>query len=316
MRHLSRTILCCTSALGLGLAGPAFAQDAEESNGGNDIIVTAQRVEQRLQDVPISITVLDQQTLTNNNVTNAKDLAAYTPGLSVNNRYGSDSTTFSIRGFTQDQRTFATVGTFFADVVALRGSGATFGGDGAGPGALFDLQNVQVLKGPQGTLFGRNVTGGAVLLVPRRPVDKFEGYVEASGGDYDMRRVQAVVNLPVMDSLRIRAGFDHQVRDGYLKNIGRVGDGKFGNKGMGNVNYWAARFSALADLSVHGALMHAKHKGFEVPEVGYEFTNAKGVVVAEVELAWPAQRLAVHVSEGVDFPGWNIMTSIDFIERN
>lgn len=73
--------------------------------------------------------------------------------------------------------------------------------------------------------------------------------------------------------------------------------------------------AALADLSVHGALLHAKHKGFEVPEVGYEFTNAKGVVVAEVELAWPAQRLAVHVSEGVDFPGWNIMTPIEFIER-
>lgn len=72
---------------------------------------------------------------------------------------------------------------------------------------------------------------------------------------------------------------------------------------------------ALADLSVHGALLHAKHKGFELPEVGYEFTSAKGVVLAEVQLAWPSQRLAVHVSEGVDFPGWKVMTPIEFIEQ-
>lgn len=76
------------------------------------------------------------------------------------------------------------------------------------------------------------------------------------------------------------------------------------------------RAIALADLSVHGALMHAKHKGFEVPEVGYEFTSSKGAVVAEAELAWPSQRLAVRISEGGEFPGWNIMTPIKFIERH
>ncbi|CAN7661994.1 TonB-dependent receptor [Phenylobacterium sp. LjRoot225] len=215
-----------------------------------DVIVTARRVEERLQDVPISITVFNQEKLTNNNVTSAKDLTLYTPSLQTNNRYGADNTTFTIRGFTQEQRTFSTVGTFFADVVMPRGSGATQGGDGAGPGAMFDLQNVQILKGPQGTLFGRNVTGGAVLLVPQKPTDRVEGYAEGSIGDYDMRRVQAVVNAPVSENVRVRLGMDHMQRDGYLKNIGRFGDGRGGrNDDMGSVNYWAWRFSVVADLT-------------------------------------------------------------------
>src|SRR5262249_4998304 len=157
------------------------------------------RMEERLQDVPISITVFNSQQLANNNITSAKDLAIYTPSLSTNNRYGADNTTWTIRGFTQEQRTTATVGTYFADVVAPRGSGTTQGGDGAGPGMLFDLANVQVLKGPQGTLQGRNSTGGAVLLVPQKPADKFEGYAEATGGNFGLRRFQGVVNVPIND---------------------------------------------------------------------------------------------------------------------
>ena len=248
MRHHHRTILLAATALGGLAAVPARAQSVDQGSA-NDIIVTAQRIEQRLQDVPISITVYNQEQLSNQNVTSAKDLAAFTPGLQVNSRYGSDSTNFSIRGFTQEQRTSATVGVYFADVVALRGSGASFGGDGAGPGALFDLQNIQVLKGPQGTLQGRNVTGGAVLLVPQKPTDLYEGYVEGGLGNYDMRRLQAVINVPLADTFKVRLGMDHMQRDGYLKNIGALGDGTQGNHGMGDVDYWAFRLSSVAELT-------------------------------------------------------------------
>ncbi|MEJ5976310.1 TonB-dependent receptor [Novosphingobium sp. PS1R-30] len=226
------------------------AQTSEtDTSSSNDIIVTAQRVEQRLQDVPISITVVDQAKLMNNNISNLKDVASLTPGFAVNSRYGADNTTFTIRGFYQEQRSFATVGVFFADVVAPRGSGATFGGDGAGPGALFDLQNVQVLKGPQGTLFGRNVTGGAVLLVPQKPTDNLEGYIEGSAGNYDMWRTQGVINIPLSDTFRVRAGVDHMDRKGYLRNAGNLGDGDFEGRGLGDVNYWAARLSMIGDLA-------------------------------------------------------------------
>jgi iron complex outermembrane receptor protein len=264
-----RASLLAATAIGIVWATPAAAQqpappqptppaqqpqaESDQANAGNDIVVTARRVTERLQDVPISITVLTPEKLQNNNIQSAKDIATYTPGLTTNNRYGADNTTWTIRGFTQEQRTTATVGTYFADVVAPRGSGATQGGDGAGPGSLFDLQSVQVLKGPQGTLFGRNSTGGAVLLVPRKPTDRFEGYVEGSVGNYDMRRLQAVVNVPVADWLRVRFGMDRSLRDGYEKNRGNLGFGPngHGNDGDagGSIDYWALRFSAVADIT-------------------------------------------------------------------
>ncbi|HMP57195.1 MAG TPA: TonB-dependent receptor, partial [Novosphingobium sp.] len=250
MKSTKRSLLLAASAASLVWTAPTFAQSSssEGASSANDIVVTARRVEERLQDVPISITVLSSEALANNNVTSAKDITLYTPGLVAQSRYGNDNVAFTIRGFSQEQRTTATVGTYFADVVMPRGSGASQGGDGAGPGQLFDLENIQVLKGPQGTLQGRNSTGGAVLLVPKRPTDRFEGYVEGSIGDFDMRRVQAVVNIPAMDSLRLRFGLDRMQRDGYLKNVGNLGTGKYGSA-MGGTDYWAARMTAVADLS-------------------------------------------------------------------
>jgi iron complex outermembrane receptor protein len=233
-----------------------------------DIIVTARRVEERLQDVPISMTVFDQHQLDDRNVNSGNDLALYTPSLSANSRFGTDNASFAIRGFSQESRTTASVGIYFADVVAPRGGTASIGsGDGAGPGSFFDLQNVQVLKGPQGTLFGRNTTGGAVLLVPRKPSDLFEGYVEGSIGNYDLRRLQAVVNTPLGDQARLRIGVDRQIRDGFLKNISGIGPGDFGD-----LDYWALRASLVVDLtpSIENytivSYLHSRTNG-QIPQV-------------------------------------------------
>ncbi len=239
-----------TAPLGLAVtAVPALAQDAPEQEAaaagdGGDIVVTARRVEERLQDVPISITVYNQEQITSRNMVNTGDLALYTPSLSVNNRYGPEKASFIIRGFVQDLATQPTVGVYFADVVAPRSGGSTTAGGGVGVGALFDLQNVQVLKGPQGTLFGRNTTGGAVLLVPQKPTGRLEGYVEGSYGSYDMKRVQAVANIPLADTFKVRLGVDRMVRDGYQKNHSGVGP-----DAMANVSYWAARLSMVAELT-------------------------------------------------------------------
>src|SRR5262249_33091653 len=108
----------------------------------------------------------------------------------------------------------------------------------------FDLQNVQVLKGPQGTLFGRNTTGGAVLLVPQKPTSEFGGYAEGSFGNFGMKRGQGVVNFPVNDNLRIRLGVDHHSRDGDLINTTGVGPRDFAD-----INYTAVRASIVADLT-------------------------------------------------------------------
>ena len=243
------------AALGLSVAVPAFSQSTQTANAESaapsqgveltEVIVTARRVEERLQDVPISITVFNQEQLTNRNVVNAADLAAYTPSLSANQNFGTENSSFAIRGFVQDAGTPPSVAVYFADVVALRGpTQGTQAGDGAGPGSFFDLQNVQVLKGPQGTLFGRNTTGGAVLFVPQKPTSTFEGYVEAEGGNYDMKRVQAVLNAPVSDRIRLRLAVDHNERNGYENNISGIGP-----RDYNNVDYTAVRASAVVDVT-------------------------------------------------------------------
>ena len=242
----------------LGFASPTLAQQAappatppaqseqaaatEET--GNEIIVTARRKQELLQDVPISITVYNQEQLTQRNIAVATDLATYTPSLSVNQRYGPEKSSFSIRGFVQDQSTAPTVGVYFAEVVGVRAQGGTTSGNTVGAGAFTDLQNVQVLKGPQGTLFGRNTTGGAIMLTPRKPTDKFEGYLEGTYGNFNQVRVQGALNVPVAEWLKVRVAGERNSRDGFMKNLsGR------GPKDYNDVNYWYGRFSAVANIT-------------------------------------------------------------------
>jgi iron complex outermembrane receptor protein len=247
MKTTFRSAVLVSTALACAwpLAGRAQEVKRETSDDTGSIIVTARRMEERLQDVPISITVFNQQQLADRNIVTASDLGNYTPSLSTNTNFGSDNSSFAIRGFVQDIGTAPSVGVYFADVVAPRGgSNGTIAGNGAGPGSFFDLQNVQVLKGPQGTLQGRNTTGGAILLVPQKPTEKLEGYVQASGGNYDMWRVQGVLNIPLSDTFRLRVGADHQQRNGYLHNTTGIGPSDFNN-----VNYTAVRASIVGDLT-------------------------------------------------------------------
>lgn len=236
-------MMLSATVLGLTLGAPAYAQQANDG-GDTDIVVTARRVDEKLQDVPISITVFNQQTISERNIVNSTDLGTYTPSLSINSRFGPEKASFAIRGFVQEFGTVPSVGVYFADVVAPRGGGATTSGDGAGVGSLFDLQNVQVLKGPQGTLFGRNTTGGAVLLVPRKPTDQFEGHAEGSVGNHDMWRGQAVLNLPLADTFKVRLGVDRMKREGYIKNHSGIGPDHFND-----MNYISGRLSVVAELT-------------------------------------------------------------------
>jgi iron complex outermembrane receptor protein len=254
MKSVSNTaLLVTTAASALLVAMPAVAQTAGsgapstqiDAASGNDIIVTARRTEERLQDVPISITAFSEKALADNNINAAADLATFAPSLAANTNFGAENTTFAIRGFSQDNGTQPSVGVYFADVIAPRGaSNGVPAGDGAAPGTFFDLQNVQILNGPQGTLQGRNTTGGAVLFVPQKPTDRFEGYVEGSLGNYGLKRIQGVLNLPLSDTFRVRLGVDHESRDGYMRNVGTVGPSHFED-----IDYTAVRASIVADLT-------------------------------------------------------------------
>jgi iron complex outermembrane recepter protein len=244
-------MLTVTAGLGLtlGLASAAWAQTAAGTGDAavaalDEVVVTARRVEERLQDVPISITVFNQSQLEDRNVLSIQDLATYTPSLSAPGTFGADNATFAIRGFVQAGNTTPSVGVFFADVVASHTQGQLAGGNGAGPGLFFDLASVQVLKGPQGTLFGRNTTGGDILLVPQKPSSELGGYVEQSIGNYDMERTQAVLNAPLNDQIRLRLAVDRETRQGYLHNLSGIGPNHFGD-----VDYTALRASVVIDVT-------------------------------------------------------------------
>jgi iron complex outermembrane recepter protein len=244
MRGYRKHATMSVSALAMAVTSLAYAEHAWAAEGDGAIVVTARRVEERLQDVPISITYYNQEQIDNRNITTATELANYTPSLTSNNRFGPDKASFVIRGFSMLETTAPTVGVYFGDVVSLRATAGTASGNGAGPGNFFDLQNVQVLKGPQGTLFGRNTTGGAIILVPKKPTDRLEGYVEGSIGNYDMRRVQAVLNVPLAETFKVRLGVDRQKRDGYLRNQSGIGPKDFGDS-----DYISLRLSVLAELT-------------------------------------------------------------------
>jgi iron complex outermembrane recepter protein len=210
-----------------------------------EIIVTARRVEERAQDVPISMSIFTQRTLSDRNVTTSGDLAAITPSMSVDSEFGQDLTSFSIRGFVQTLNSTPSVAVYFADAVTPRGGNVGISaGSGVAPGSFFDLDNVEVLKGPQGTLFGRNTDGGAVLLVPKKPTSDFEGYVEGGLGNYDMRSIEGVINMPLSENIRARLAVSSETRGGFENNVTGIGPTEFEN-----IDYTAARLSLVVDIT-------------------------------------------------------------------
>ena len=209
------------------------ATEAHSSHTIEDIIVTARRREESLQEVPVAITALSGQALEQKGVRAVEDLRQSVPGLNISGQR-RDEASFYLRGqgpgiFNTGQRNFTSVATYFAEVPT----------DIAGPGMFFDLANVQVLKGPQGTLFGRNTTGGAVLFEPQRPTGTIEGHAKATIGNYDRREFEAVLNVPVIeDFLAVRLAANIAKRDGFTKNV-------ITGQDMDNRDYKAYRASVL-----------------------------------------------------------------------
>jgi len=221
-------LMGCASVLSLSApafaaadpAAPAADEAKPTTTGLDEIVVTARRKEESAQSVPVSVNVVSPTKMREANVVTLADLPRVTPGLTVTpSPLGSSRPAYEIRG----QRASATriqndpaIVVYFGEVGQSRSAGT--------PQSLFDLQSVQVLKGPQGTLFGRNTTGGAILITPQAPTHNFEGYVQGSIGDYNMRAGEAVLNVPVGDILAIRGAVRIYRRDGFFENVLRPGE--------------------------------------------------------------------------------------------
>lgn len=180
-----------------------------------EVVVTARKREERLLDVPVAITAVTGADLARQPVFKTSDLGRVAPGLFVNDNIDTaDSARFTIRGQNQAQLTLyadSSVGIYMDDVNFARAYGTNL--------ALFDLERVEVLKGPQGTLYGKNTTGGTVHLITRKPTNFWEGYVNLGVGNYDARTVSAAINVPLVDeTLALRVAGNIRRRDGYAHN--------------------------------------------------------------------------------------------------
>jgi iron complex outermembrane receptor protein len=209
-----RLVLC--AALVGGVSPAALAQQAETTAGTvpfEEIVVTAQRREQNIQDVGISVTPLGEETLQNLNINTATDIVRAVPGLKMN-AYSSSQVVFNIRGVAQNSygdEQEPPVAVYQDDSYSSSINLASF--------PVFDLARVEVLRGPQGTLFGRNATGGAIQFISNKPTREFEGYTDLTFGSYNQVIVDGAVSGPLGDSVQGRLAFISNQDDGYIKEI-------------------------------------------------------------------------------------------------
>ncbi|HKX21670.1 MAG TPA: TonB-dependent receptor, partial [Rhizorhapis sp.] len=161
--------------------------------------------------VPVSVSALTAEMLQERNVSSEQDLAAVVPGLIVKSGQNSNQISFTLRGQTLDPFSGSSpaVLTYINEAPQSAGNTST---------AFFDFSSVQVLKGPQGTLFGRNATGGAILYETSKPGDVYGGYLTVKGGERNYIQVQGAVDLPLSDALKVRLAADYNKQDGYIRN--------------------------------------------------------------------------------------------------
>ena len=196
-------------------AAPSTSVPAPAAQGVSEIIVTANRREQRLQDVPTAITALPAVALERSQITDVSSIQRLTPSLNVRPFPGDPThASISLRGIISNEALPTidpAVGLYLDGVYIARSPGANL--------ALVDIDRVEVLRGPQGTLFGRNTIGGAINIVPKRPVDKFEGSIEGTYGNYNLLTLSGVLNLPVAQGVALRIVGQHSQHDGYAKSL-------------------------------------------------------------------------------------------------
>jgi iron complex outermembrane receptor protein len=200
------------SAMLASVAGDAMAQAASPDSGGiQEVIVTANRIAQPASKIPLALTVLSGDDLKAAGAVNASSLTELVPNVQISNNAGS--TVIAIRGVSS------------ADTTEKGDPSAAFNIDGVNLArpqsaglAFFDLERVEVLRGPQGTLYGRNATAGAINLITNKPVNKQEGSAAVEYGNYNSVKIDGMLNVPVNDMLAIRGAVSTSRHDGYLRS--------------------------------------------------------------------------------------------------
>ncbi|HUD93006.1 TonB-dependent receptor [Sphingobium sp.] len=214
----SLSVLACA----LPAAAQEASQPAQADDGAvGDIVVTARRRDENLQTTPVSATVLSGDNLLQQNIRSFQDIRGAASNLELVPT-PSGGTSFTVRGIGQvnDQvNNDAKTGLYINEMYVARQEGNDL--------SFFDVESIQVLKGPQGTLFGKNTTAGAVLLTTVKPTDQTEGYFQVRAGSYKRIDTEGAINAPLADNLFGRLSFRTQNVDGFTKHL--LGDGRSNN---------------------------------------------------------------------------------------
>ncbi len=242
---LSRNLLCSAAALALAAPGIALAQDAdgddpvaaeeEEEAQGNTILVTATKRETTLQEIPVAVSVTGAETLDRDVIRDIRDLQTVVPSLTVGQRQSSANTGFFIRGFGNGANNAGiepSVGVFIDGVYRSRTASSI--------SDLPNVQRVEVLRGPQSTLFGKNASAGVISVVTEEPQFNFGGNAELTYGNFDQIVARGYVTGPLSESIAFSVGAGLNSRDGFFDDLGT------GN-GVNNRDRWYARGQLLLD---------------------------------------------------------------------
>ena len=225
--------------------------------GLEEIVVTAQKREQNINDVGVAVTAFSGEQMNALGIESSTDLIAFTPGVSLAGDIGGQRAIFNIRGVVQNDyadHAEAPVAVYIDDSYLASTQAQTFG--------LFDIERIEILKGPQGTLFGRNATGGLVNTVTVKPTAEFEGYGEFTAARFDQYRFEGALSGPLSGRLRARVAFLSNLQGEILKNVyvdGAAPDTRPGSPGGGEDTYnddtQAVRAHIEYDFNENGSLL-------------------------------------------------------------
>ncbi len=246
--------------------------------GLEEVVVTARRREERVQSIPLAVTAFSQAAIEKNQIAEIHDLAQHVPSLAVSLSQSDSNSLYSsqlrLRGLPGTEIYFADVPIGNADY-----QGGTGLQHGLSEGFLYDLEDVEIVKGPQGTLFGKNSVGGLISIQPKRPTNEYEGYLRVGFGNYSDKEVEGAANIPIVpDKLSIRISGQMQMRDGYTQELTQ-------NKDLDNKDYWAWRI---------GVLLHPTDDitNYFVYDGYYQDTNGSGDIVSFINPNFVASQLS------------------------
>lgn len=227
----------------LALVGNTFAQNDSQSEvaGGallEELVVTASKKAESVLTSPVAVTAITNDEIRASGVVGLEDLNAVAPGLQVRNTGGFGAITFSIRGVSN-----ADIFEFANSPVATYMDGVYIGRPDAMGGIVHDIEQIEVLRGPQGTLYGRNSTGGNVNIITAKPGQTFEGSADFSLGNYNEVQARGMVNIPVSDQLAVRGSYALRRNDGIFNTLGST------SENYGVADEYSMRVSALWEPS-------------------------------------------------------------------